>query len=75
MSQGQTLETDETHLSVPPVSNKITKVIQESYHEEAVNKEKGKNYQSCMNAARQAGSEIIPFLYERWQSELCLIVD
>ena len=51
------------------------KVIQESYYEEAVNKEKGKNYWSCMNAVHKAGSETIPFNYEWWQSELYLIVN
>ena len=65
MSKGQALETDETHSSVPPFSNEITKVIQESYHEEGVNKEHGKNYQSCMNAARQTGSEMILFHCEQ----------
>ena len=51
-AHGQALEPDEMHHSVLPVSNKITNLfimLQESNHEEAVNKEKGKNYQSCMN--------------------------
>ena len=54
-----------THMSVPPVSIRITNVIQESFHEEAVNEEKGKNYQSCINVALLTGSEIILFRYEQ----------
>ena len=54
-----------THMSVPPVSIEITNVIQESFHEEAVNEEKGKNYQSCINVALLTGSEIILFRCEQ----------
>ena len=41
------------------------KMIQESYYKEAVNKKKGKNYQSCMNVAHNTGSEMIPFDHEQ----------